>query len=489
MYKKIISDAVNDGYRGLNYYRYNRDDFYYASNLIAMSDDYRKINSNYKKNVNEENYLGFKRNNLDNEIICNNSNSKNLHELLKLIERHPLFEDSKKEEYSTILNDIQTAYYVIGHIYKKVLEIISIKNPEYYVINNQTITNCTIDKNIIEKLSGEEKTQLLSSLQELFTSKKKLSNHFDKTIDKIKIKCKYDEKEMDISLISQFIENITSLKSEIENLIPIEILDNKNNIIKIKNTLNALRYMKKNNHDKYVNYIEYENKLRYQLKNIIRDTYVNLFKNKESLRFNEIMSYFSDILQDPQQLSSIDSESKSLCEEIYEEIIKELDKDGIPEIDDKDDFKIFTMRVSAPSFGLYKLLYTYEKEKPLCRLEVYGEMIKRIYGKEYKKIVKGTIDQIIQTEKYSTYDSVMCSDEYIKLYIDSINITSDNIKRIIYQFDSIDCLDKLIEYIPSEYIDLLEDTIIGEMNEGKINSGEINSKNLYKCLVKRTKGS
>lgn len=486
MYEEIISKAVNVGYTGLNYYRYNRDDFYHASNLIALSDDYKKIKINYHKNENEEYYLGFKREKekIDN-ITYDGQDKEKLHELLELIGIHKIFIDISNNQYSTILNDIQAIYYVIGHIYQKALAIISKSNPIYSVINTQPLTNCLIDEKMIDNLSIEEKKQLVSLIKELFTTHVELSNHFDETIDKMKKTCKFDDENIESISITEFMKNITILKKEIEDLMDEDILEYKNTIVSTKNILSALRYLQENDLQQYLQYCEYDEILRKKIKEVIKKAYIKFYKNKDKLRYNEIMSYFSDILSDPRNLTSTNDQSKSMCEEIYEEIIKELDNGKIPEIDNKEDFKIFTMRISAPNFCQFKLLYTYEKGNPLCRLEVYDEMIKRIYGEDLNGIIQKTIEQIAKNGKLSTYDCVVCSDKYIRNYIKSKEISDKNISTIIQLFNQIDCLEYLIDYIQYDSLEMLEEEIINQMNNEMINGSEVNSYILYKKLIKR----
>lgn len=479
MYKQIIKEAVNLGYKGLDYYRYGRDDFYYASSIIAMSDDYLKSKANYKK-TNIEYYLGFRRTNAG--IISDRKDNKLLEELLEKIRKHKIFTSISEKADSTILNDIQSIYYIIGHIYEKALDVIGEKNPAYSITNRQPLLGYTIEKEIIENLSEDDKNKLTIMILDLFTAHKELSNHFDEIIKKISIICNFDINNLGEFSITSFMEKITQLKVEIDSLQPKELFDQKNQIIKIKNTLNAIQYLKGNNQSDYKKETEL---LRADLKGKIKQAYIFFYNNQTKFRFDEILSYFADILQDPQSLSSTDDKSKSYCEEVYEEIISELNQKHINEIDDIDDFKAFTTRVSAPSFGLFKLLYTYEHGEPLCRLEVYNEMLSRIFGTEEKKIKLKTIEQIIKTNMHSVYDSVICSEDSMRDYIEGLDINEKTLITLIRKMYKIYCLDILAKIIPSEYIELFEEQIINLMNDGIIDSSEITAKDIYIQLIKK----
>ena len=482
MYKQIIYDAVNVGYKGLNYYKYDRDDFYYASNIIAMSDDYLKFKSGYKKS-NEEYYLGLKR--TYNDVTSNNKDNKLLPELLKLTGKHKLFDDTIDSTENTILSDVQAIYYIVAHIYQKALDIIGENDAYYKTINAQPLSNCLIEKEKIDNLSAANKNKLRIMIFDLFTSHRDLSKHFDEMIKKISILGNFDNDNLENVSITEFMETITQLKKEIENVQSNILLERKNEIIKLKNMLNALQYLKENDKDSYLKYEEDEIVLRNKLKELLKQTYIFFYNNKNIFRFYEIISYFKDILLDPQSLSSTNDESKSLCEELYEEIINELDNNGINEIDDNDEFKIFTMRVSATSFGLYKLLYTYEHNNPLCRLEVYSDMISRIFGKDEKKLIIKSINQIIKTKIHSTYDSVMCFSDNIRAYVNSMDLNENVIEKLIRDFYSINYLDTLTQTIPDEYLEIFEEKIISLMNDGKINSSDITAREIYKQLIKR----
>lgn len=479
MYKQIIKEAVNLGYKGLDYYRYDRDDFYYASNIVAMADDYLKSKANYKK-TNIEYYLGFRRTNAG--IISDRKDNKLLEELLEKIGKHKIFTGISEKADSTILNDIQSIYYIIGHIYEKTLAVIGEKNPAYSITNRQPLLGYTIEKEMIENLSEDDKNKLTIMILDLFTTHKELSNHFDEIIKKISILCNFDINNIDEFSITSFMEKITQLKVEIDSLQPKELFEQKNKIIKIKNTLNAIQFLKDKNQSNYKNE---ERLLRADLKEKIKQAYIFFYNNQTKFRFDEILSYFVDILQDPQSLSSTDDKSKSLCEEIYEEIINEFNQEAINEIDDINEFKAFTMRISAKSFGQFKLLYTYEHDEPMCRLDVYNGMLSRIFGVEDKKIKLKTLEQIIKTNEYSLYDGIICSDDNIKDYVDSKHLDEKTINRLIYDMYKINCLDTLAKIIPIDYIELFEEKIISFMNDGIIDSSEITAKDIYIQLIKR----
>lgn len=484
MYTEIISEAVKYGYKGLSYYRYNRDEFYFGSNLLAMSDDYNKYTSNYKHSSYEDNGVGIIRNNGNGRIINNNADKKTLYDLLDLIGIHEMYNNSPNEK-NTVLGDIQSVYYVINHIYIKALDIIAKRNPLYVVINKQPLSACIIDETVINNLTEEEKQELKQEINILFTSHLELSKNFDQVISKIKIACDFDDKNLDNLSIEDFMSKITKLKSTIESLNTKELLNYKNEIIKIKNAINALEFLKRNKPEKYLQFSNEEEELRKKLKELMLKMYLFVYKNKNVFRFNEIIKYFSDILLDPQLLSSRKFEEKSLCEETYEEILNDINENKIPEINDKDDFKVFTLRASAVNFCQYRLLYTYENGNPLCRLEVYNEIIKRFLGDNSDRIIRMIIDQITKEDKYSSFDSFICSDENLKKIIFEKELTKERIVELIKIFNKIDCLDTLIQFIPENSIDSLEEEIINQMNEGNVNSGRINNEILYKEFVKR----
>ena len=121
----------------------------------------------------------------------------------------------------------------------------------------------------------------------------------------------------------------------------------------------------------------------------------------------------------------------------------------------------------------------------MCRLEVYNEMLSRIFGTEEKKIKLKTIEQIIKTNMHSVYDSVICSEDSMRDYIEGLDINEKTLITLIRKMYKIYCLDILAKIIPSEYIELFEEQIINLMNDGIIDSSEITAKDIYIQLIKK----
>jgi len=486
MYEDIIFEASKIGYNGLNYYRYYRDDFLFASNVVAMSDDSIKTRTNKKSTLQEEHYLGFTRKKDELTITYYKDKELLVKELLEKIGRHKLFIDQSAPQNSNILNDIQGIYYVINHIYVKIYDVLINNDRGYVIYNKQPLSGNVISKDLIENMTSVQKKTLIETLEELFSSHRELSNHFDEIIDNIKKLCNYNKTIPNETDIVDFIKNINTLKEEIEGLLDKDILNFRNKIIKIKNTINALRYLRENNYEKYLKYCKYEKQLTNELKQQIIEAYIFFFNNRNNYRLDEIINYFNELLVDPQTLSSRHDKEKPLCEEIYQEIINDIGKDKIPQISNKDEFKVFTMRISAPCFCQYRLLETYEKGKPLCRMSVYKDMIPRIFGTFSNKLKNRTIEQVADTYKYTIYDSVICSPAELKRYLNEIDLTEENMKKVIRIFYSVDYLDVLIDSIPKEKLDTLENEIIAMINEDKITARDYYSAELYKHLLKRS---
>ena len=486
MYDEILSVASNLGYDGLSYTRCIRDENYFATNQLAMSDDYKK-RSKELQNKKEENYLGFTRNKKDEHSVHHSeSNYKLLEFFLCETGKNKLFEDESTEK-STILSDLQVLYYIINNVYTRIVDGIASIYPEYVTINKAPLSACYINIDLIKELDENQKENLLKIIEPVLSTEKPLSEYFKQITQALHSTCDYKEIDIKQNSIEKIIEVTTNLKKEIEGLIEKELINSKNKILKLKNVLNGLNFIKASSNTLYNEYKDNDSKIREELKQELLQTYIYLYKNRNVFRYNEIIRYCEDILQDPQLLGSKDDDSISVSQETYMKIIDEINNTQIDEIKDFDieDFKFFITRISAEPLCEYQMLYSYDHNLEKCRHDVYNDIIDKTFNEQSKQIKILTIDKMFETKSYTLYDTIFVNEEFLPIYLEEKGLNIDTLEEMITKFENKGMLEDLIKSIPLDYIEDVEKIIMDKLNKQEINPSGSRMDYLYKEFVKR----